>query len=133
MMTFGVPTPGIPYEERRAAYAVITREEALVAVVQGKRGDFLPGGGSLPDETPEDTVVREVREELARGIRLLCKLGEATQYFSAEQQHFKMHAVFFAAEFTDVAFGHGEHELHWLPVAEATAFFHESHAWAVRR
>ena len=33
--------------------------------------------GSLPGETPEETLVREVREELARSVRLVTKIGEA--------------------------------------------------------
>ena len=39
--------------------------------------------GSLPGETPEETLVREVREELARSVRLVTKIGEAAQVFYA--------------------------------------------------
>jgi 8-oxo-dGTP diphosphatase len=133
-VVFGSPTPGLSYTERPAAYVVVMNSVGMVAVVHGKRGYFLPGGGSLPNEAPEETVLREVREELARGIRILRRLGEAVQYFSAEAQHFKMHAVFFAAEFTDEPSGCGEHELHWLQMAQAEGeFFHESHVWAIRQ
>jgi 8-oxo-dGTP diphosphatase len=133
-VVFGSPTPGISYTERPAAYVVVTNNEGMVAVIHGKHGYFLPGGGSLPGEEPEVTLLREVREELARGIRILGRLGEAIQYFSAQAQHFKMHAVFFAAEFTDEPSGYGEHELHWLHMAEADGeFFHESHVWAIRQ
>src|SRR5690348_10349000 len=99
---FGTPEPGISYRERRAAYAVIVRE-GRVATVQNRGRHFLPGGGSLPNEAPEQTVVREVREELARSVRLIRKIGEATQYFYADADdcHYHMPAVFFAAEFTD--------------------------------
>jgi hypothetical protein len=45
-----------------------------------------------------------------------------------------MSAVFFLAEFPEEPTGRGEHDLFWLPLAEADkAFFHTSHAWAVRR
>jgi hypothetical protein len=80
--------------------------------------------------------VREVREELARGIRLVRRIGEATQFFyaAADDCHYQMLAVFFLAEFPDEPRGQGEHELFWLPTAEvAGAFFHECHAWAVRQ
>src|SRR3954447_135668 len=101
LVVFGSPTPGVSCTDRLAAYAVITNGESMVAVVNSKKGHFLPGGGSLPGEAPEDTVQREVREELGRGARLLGKLGEAVQYFPADGKQFKMHAVFFTAEFTD--------------------------------
>ena len=97
---------------------------------------FLPGGGSLAGEAPEDTIFREVEEELARSVRLMRRIGEATQYFysTADHQHYEMRAVFFLAEFThDSGGGAGEHELFWLPAAEVgRECFHESHAWAVR-
>jgi len=64
--TFGVPLPGITYKPRPAAYALIFSREAAIATVEGKGGYFLPGGGSLPGEAPEETIQREVREELAR-------------------------------------------------------------------
>ena len=96
----------------------------------------LPGGGSLPGESPEETLVREVREELARSVRLVSKIGEATQFFYAvdDDCYYKMVGVFFLAEFPDEPSGQGEHDLFWLPLAEAAgAFFHECHAWAAHQ
>jgi 8-oxo-dGTP pyrophosphatase MutT (NUDIX family) len=134
IMTFGKPLEGVAYTERPAAYAVVAGESGSVAAVRGASGmTFLPGGGSLPSETPEETVRREVREELARSVRLVRRIGEATQFFYAadEDRHYKMQAKFFLAEFPDEPSGQDEHELFWLPLAEATnAFFHESHDWA---
>ena len=134
-MTFGKALEGVAYTERPAAYAVVAGESGTVAAVRGASGmTFLPGGGSLPGESAEDTVRREVREELARSVRLVRRIGEATQFFYAadEDRHYKMQAVFFLAEFPDEPSGQGEHELFWLPLGEATgAFFHVSHAWAV--
>jgi len=76
-LIFGSPKPDSQCSERRAAYVVITRD-GKVALIKSGRKHFLPGGGSLPGETPEATIVREVREELARPVRLLYRLGEAT-------------------------------------------------------
>ena len=62
---FGFENPDIEYEPRPAAYAVITDRQGRIAAVKGTRvGYFLPGGGSLSDETAEQTVAHEVREEL---------------------------------------------------------------------
>jgi len=133
-VVFGSPTPGVSYSERPAAYAVITNGEGMVATVKSERGYFLPGGGSLPGEAPEVTALREVLEEVGRGARILARLGEAIQYFPAEGKAFKMHAVFFRAEFTAEPSGQGEHELLWLPAREIDGvFFHQSHEWAVRQ
>src|SRR5437868_11385928 len=117
-VVFGSPTPGLSYSERPAAYAVITNGEGMVATVKSERGYFLPGGGSLPGEAPEATALREVLEEVGRGARIIGRLGEAVQYFPAEGKAFKMHAVFFRAEFTGEPSGQGEHVLLWLPITE---------------
>jgi ADP-ribose pyrophosphatase YjhB (NUDIX family) len=135
-LIFGTKDPNFHYHERRAAYVVIIRD-GLVALVYSGQKQFLPGGGCLLDESPEKTIEREVREELARSVRLLRRLGEATQYFysPADDRHYKMLAIFFAGEFTDDACGKtGEHQLGWLPVPEVErACFHQCHAWAIRQ
>ncbi len=121
VLTFGAPQPQVQYTERRAAYVVIVNA-GQVALVKGRHKHFLPGGGALPHETPAATIVREVAEELARGVRLLRPLGEAIQYFysSTDDKHYRMHATFFAGEFTsEQADGTGEHELDWLPLTAA--------------
>ena len=134
VLIFGSPEPSIQYTERRAAYVVVTTGDKVAMVRDGQKY-FLPGGGSLPGEAPEDTVAREVYEELARRVRLIHKIGEAIQYFfaAADDRHYQMLATFFAGEFTDEpSSGTGEHDLHWLPVTESElACFHACHAWAV--
>jgi 8-oxo-dGTP pyrophosphatase MutT (NUDIX family) len=103
-------------------------------VVRGRRGLWLPGGGALPGESPEQTVAREVREELGRAAHLLGKLGEAVQHFHAASDGcwYEMTAVFFRAELVGEPLGEGEHELLWLDAASASGdFFHACHAWAL--
>jgi putative acetyltransferase len=135
--TFGSCLEGVAYADRPAAYAVVAGENGTVAAVKGTAGMIgLPGGGSLPGETAEETVRREVREELGRSVHLIRTIGAATQYFYAadDDRHYNMSAVFFLAEFPDEPTGKGEHDLFWLPLTETDrAFFHHSHAWAVRR
>ncbi|HST51670.1 MAG TPA: NUDIX domain-containing protein [Pyrinomonadaceae bacterium] len=135
-VVFGSAEPTVQYVERRAAYVVVA-EGGKVAAVVGARGKyFLPGGGSLPGESPEETVAREVAEELARGVRLTRKVGEAVQYFYADADgcHYEMRATFFAGDFTGEVSGAFEHELCWLPPEEVErAFFHACHAWAARQ
>ncbi len=132
--TFGLLNAAIAYQPRPAAYVVITDQQGRIAAVKGKSHYFLPGGGSLAEETPEETVTREVREELAREVGIIGRIGKAVQYFYAEGQHYRMEAVFFAGEFIGEATGIGEHELCWLEVEQIEAdFYHKSHVWAVRQ
>jgi 8-oxo-dGTP pyrophosphatase MutT (NUDIX family) len=74
---FGSPVGGVTYEKRIAAYAVIRNPAGAVAAVQTPAGYWLPGGGTRPGETPEETVVREVREEFGHALRLIGTIGEA--------------------------------------------------------
>src|SRR5438067_488063 len=136
-LIFGSPEPDVQYTQRRAADVVVVNDERLVAAVESWQKYLLPGGGSLPGEAPEDTIAREVREELARGVRMIRKIGKATQYFysDTDERHYVMRATFFAGAFTDEAGGGAsEHELHWLPAGEAQRVcFHACHAWAISR
>jgi 8-oxo-dGTP pyrophosphatase MutT (NUDIX family) len=131
---FGSRVDGATYQDRPAAYAVVKDAAGRVAVVQGNKDYFLPGGGALPGEMPEATIIREVREELGRSVRLIGKIGQAIQYFFADERHYRMHAVFYAVEFVGEPTGIGEHQLHWLEPREFDrAAYHQCHAWAVRQ
>jgi len=134
---FGVRRPGHVYVERLAAYAVVFGAGGTVAVVRGPSGRYwLPGGGSLPGESGEQTIMREVREELAMGITIIERIGEATQFFHAadEDRHYRMRASFFLAQLADKLTTRAEHELCWLPLRQSrNAFYHECHVWAVDR
>jgi len=130
--TFGEISPGLEYIDRPAAYAVILNDGRRVAVVRSKRGWFLPGGGTDPGETPEETILREAREEIARDITLGERLGEATQYFSVGEEHRRLHATFYTATLGSVVDGDPEYELEWVSLHEGrTEFFHACHVWAV--
>ena len=135
--TFGVPAAGVRYEQRGAAYAVVRNSAGAVAAVHMPVGYWLPGGGMLLGETPEETAVREVREELGCTLRLVGKIGGAVQYFFAatEGRHYAMRAVFFRAEFVERPHGvAAEYEVCCLDVSHPGPwFYHACHDWAVRQ
>lgn len=131
LKVFGQRRGGVAYRPRRAAYAVIEGDGGMIATVGHKGNHFLPGGGCHEGETPEETLVREVREELTREVRILGRMGEAVQYFVADGCDYRMTAVFFRAEFVGEPTGQGEHQLCWLKKSDIeAAFFHQCHAWA---
>ena len=61
-VVFGEAPPGVVCT-KRPAYVVISGRDGVRPTARGRRQFWLPGGGSHPGETPEATVVREVREE----------------------------------------------------------------------
>jgi 8-oxo-dGTP pyrophosphatase MutT (NUDIX family) len=128
--TFGSPVPGVGHAARHAAYAVVHGRRGLVAAVRTSLGYFLPGGGALDGETLEETVMREVREELAREVRMTGEVVEAVQYFAVDGHHFRMEAAFLGAEFAGGRSGCSEHRLVWVRADHARRFFHASHVWA---
>jgi 8-oxo-dGTP diphosphatase len=135
---FGTRPDGVACTPRRAAYAVI-RRDGRVAATRGRLRDgtfrhWLPGGRCEAGESAEETVLREIREELGRPARITERIGDAVQYFFAgtEGRWYVMTATFFIAELEDGDHTAGEYELLWLdPQADNDSFFHASHAWAV--
>jgi len=136
-LVFGSAPPGVRCHPRPAAYAVIHGENgsvaAVSATVRGRLHYWLPGGGSEPGETPADTLVRELREELGRLVQRIEPIGAAVQFFYAgdKDRWYEMTAAIFRTEFVGEPFAAGEHELHWIdPRRFQKEFFHRSHVWA---
>ncbi|MFQ5652197.1 MAG: NUDIX domain-containing protein [bacterium] len=131
---FGRPEPGVQYRYRRAAYIVILDSDRRVALVRTQAGLFLPGGGSLSNESPQETVRRELLEECGRPVRIHQKLGEAMQFFQTERANFEMFAVFYSGAFSGPVEGPAEHELVWAETPSGLDdLFHECQRWAVQQ
>jgi 8-oxo-dGTP diphosphatase len=132
---FGVIDPSATYLPRRAAYGVFRRGESFAAV-RAAGGSFLPGGGCEGTESFEETLRREVRQELGCQLADAVQIGTAIQYFhaSSEAVDFKMEAAFFSANLCGDVDGQPEYELEWLPlVGSQSLLFHASHWWAVQQ
>lgn len=137
MSIFGQREPGASYVRRPSAYAVVENGLGQVVLVRTIQGVFLPGGGIEEDETPEQAVLREVREECGLVVRLLSRLPDAVQlvYSHRERIHFEKVSAFFLAA---VAEGHPPsapekgHEVRWVPLDDAKPLLsHESHRFAL--
>ena len=133
---FGTRVEGCPYVVRPSAYALVQNTDGQLAVIQTAQGCFLPGGGLERDETPEQTVEREAREECGLVLATRHVLGNAVEivYAAGENACFEKRSVFIAAGIT----AHGmstepDHELVWLhPDQALNTLSPESHRWAVR-
>jgi len=133
------------YDTRLASYAVISREndgvtELLLALwnEEERKRWTLPGGGVELDETVEQGVVREVREETGYDVELDRLLGVETVVFpshrrvgdSAGDRPLRAVRVFYAAhvvggELTNEVDGTTD-EARWWPVEEAAGLPHVS-------
>ena len=77
MLEFGHKEANREYLDRPGAYVVIFRPGGQTASIEGNGKLYLIGGGSEPGETPEETAIRETREEVGLQIRVGAKIGEA--------------------------------------------------------
>ena len=80
---FGDRVRGLVYAPRRAAYVIVRDGMGRIACERGPDGHLYPlGGGIDPGESPEQAVVREVREEADASpirLRFLAALRETFQ------------------------------------------------------
>ena len=134
---FGAREPGVTYEVRPSAYAMIGDRAGRIAVVHTPLGVFLPGGGIDPGETPAAAVVREVEEECGLVVRVGAWGAAAVQlaWSPTYRTHYEKRCTFVdaAVERPGAPPVEADHALAWLdPAAAAAAMAHESHGWAVR-
>lgn len=124
-------------------YAAIRRQGTLL-VIKKARGPYtgmydLPGGSPEQNETPEQTLVREVLEETGCTVTSFTSLGpvEAHFHYQAENQPGHLHhkGILFSAVIegkpTTDADGHDSNGCLWLPVEtlteqNATPFIHQA-------
>jgi 8-oxo-dGTP diphosphatase len=132
--SFGRAPPGVACRERPGGYALLFRDGA-VAVVATKQGLFLPGGGQEAGEGPLEAAVREVLEECALHVEIEALVAVADELVDAplDGGFLRKRCAFFAARVLGAEAGRApEHEVRWIPVAEAVrGLAHGSQRWAV--
>jgi len=134
---FGERPRSRPVHDRPGAYAVIRDGKGRVAVVLGRSGYHLPGGGLEAGESDIEALRREGLEEIGYELSVGDRIGEAKQYVQASNGrcYNKLCAYFRAWIRPDVPAAPGaEHAVVWLsPTMALDALDHDSHAWAVRQ
>src|SRR5579884_1596764 len=97
----------------------------------------LPKGTPIAGETPEETAVREVREETGIEPRIVGDLGSIQYWFTRKGTRFKKevkHYLMRAVGGDIAAHDHEYAEARWFPIDEAARrLAHENEAAIVRR
>lgn len=98
---------------------------------------FLPGGGIDPGETPEQTVVREAKEECGLVLSPLSRIGRAIEvcYSISDVAYYEKDSTFLEAVVTGTTTSiEPDHELVWMSLRDAlAALSHGSHCWAIEQ
>lgn len=136
MPRFGHASPQRATVVRPSAYALLFDAEGRVAVVDTPQGLLLLGGGIDDGESPEQTIVRETREEV--GLTLAAggwrRWAVETIWSPRELKQFEKRCTFTDATVAGapVAPVETDHTLRWLDAGEAMRrLWHESHRWAI--
>lgn len=103
---------------RPGAYGIVRRDGAVLLIWdQEDERWYLPGGGIEAGESPEEALAREMTEET--GFRLTsCTALIYGEQLNPEGVTKEQH--FFLADVDDTEPGPAEHEVGWVPLADAT-------------
>ena len=134
---FGTRLPGVRYQYRPSAYALVRDAEGNFAVAQTPVACFLPGGGIDAGETPEQTVEREGQEECGLVLRSVSRIGQAIEisYSISDAAYYEKDSIFLTAQVIgSTTASESDHQLLWLsPEKAIETLSHGSHRWAVHR
>jgi 8-oxo-dGTP pyrophosphatase MutT (NUDIX family) len=102
---------------------VVVRDgELLVITPAGKRVTGLPKGGPNVGESPEETAVREVREETGINARVRERLGDVRYWYRRGGRKVHKTVTFFLCDFVSGSTADHDHEVddaRWIPLRDA--------------
>ena len=114
-------------QERSAGGIVVRGDEAIVIVptrrgAQGQKVLALPKGHVDPGETPDQTALREVREETGVEAEMLEKLGDVRYFYQRGGKRIFKRVTFYLLAYRDGSLDDHDDEVEearWMPLAEA--------------
>ena len=101
---------------------VIRGEELLVITPAGKRVTGLPKGGPNRGETPEQTAVREVREETGITAKVREPLGDVRYWYRRGGRRVFKTVHFYLCDYVSGSTSDHDHEVNearWVEIGEA--------------
>ena len=101
---------------------VVRGDELLVITPTGKRVTGLPKGGPDRGETPEQTAVREVREETGINATVREPLGAVRYWYRRGGRRVHKTVHFFLCDFVSGSTADHDHEVdeaRWIALADA--------------
>lgn len=135
---FGTPRLGQHYNVQDCSYAVIKNDKGAFAVARTPKGIVLLGGGVEPGESERDALHREAYEESGYGIRIVSRLGFASQYVNnaAKGRYRLKRGTFFQCELTEKLGPpvDEDHELVWMSYNDThESLIRQFHRWALEQ
>jgi 8-oxo-dGTP diphosphatase len=116
---------------------VVFDARGRVLLVRCSDGCFLPGGGLLAGESPEEGASREFLEETGLTISIGRELARAHEFLeNAREGYIQKQSLFFTAKLRegDALCPEAGYEALWVDVdAAGTILSTESHRWALER
>jgi len=117
-------------EQERSAGGVVVRDGQAIVIVPTRRGAqgqkvlALPKGHVDPGETPDQTALREVREETGVEAELVEKLGDVRYFYQRGGKRIFKRVTFYLLAYLDGSLDDHDDEVEearWMPLAEAAA------------
>ena len=132
---FGHQEPAQSDILRPGAYAVLSRTDGCIAVLQVGERFFLPGGGLEDGETPRQALRREMLEETGCAVHIGREIGRAEEVLQAHGKRCLIQGRFFSARLGRQKAQpiETDHQLIWLEAQAALQKLHSpGQAWAVQ-
>ncbi|HEX5145931.1 MAG TPA: NUDIX hydrolase [Conexibacter sp.] len=114
-------------EQERSAGGVVVRDGQAIVIVPTRRGAqgqkvlALPKGHVDPGETPDQTALREVREETGVDARLVEKLGDVRYFYQRDGKRIFKRVTFYLFEYSGGSLEDHDDEVElarWMPLPE---------------
>jgi 8-oxo-dGTP pyrophosphatase MutT (NUDIX family) len=114
-------------QERSAGGVVVRGDEAIVIVptrrgAQGQKVLALPKGHVDPGETPDQTALREVREETGVEAEMVEKLGDVRYFYQRSGRRIFKRVTFYLFSYRAGSLEDHDDEVEearWMPLEEA--------------